>query len=307
MKYVIHWEDVTLSRFYHAALRRAIVKTFPVWQAMGFHITHNHYFEPVPDTRNLSDELWRNHSALVGVAIPLKEEQQRFLDSLSAFRDEYEALPRTRSEANGNLFYLENRSFESVDGEVYYAMIRSRKPAQVIEVGGGFSTYLAAQAMIKNGTGNLTAIDPHPNAILRKGFGGLSRVLAVPIQDVPLGVFEGLTAGDFLFIDSSHIVSIGSDVLYEILEVLPRLKPGVIVHIHDVFLPSHYPKNRVLGKKEFWNEQYLVQAFLEFNSAYQILFAASYMHLKHPEVLAGVFSSYNRDSRWPGSLWLQRC
>jgi len=110
---------------------------------------------------------------------------------------------------------------------------------------------------------------------------------------------------DILFIDSSHVLKIGSDVQYEYLEILPRLAPGVLVHLHDIFLPMEYPKNWILTDHYFWNEQYLLQAFLIHNVAMKVLWAGSYMHLQYPAILEQTFSSYNRGKRWPGSFWMQ--
>ena len=116
----------------------------------------------------------------------------------------------------------------------------------------------------------------------------------------------GLEAGDVLFIDSSHMLRIGSDVQFEYLEILPRLKPGVIVHIHDIFLPAEYPRNWVHDKHIFWNEQYLLQAFLAFNASFEVLWGGSWMHLNHPAELESAFQSYKRENQWPGSFWIRR-
>ena len=101
-------------------------------------------------------------------------------------------------------------------------------------------------------------------------------------------------------------LKIGGDVQYEILEILPRLKTGVIIHLHDIFLPLEYPKEWVLRAYYFWTEQYLLQAFLSFNKNYEILFAASFMNLYHPHRLEHAFNSYMRDKVNPGSFWIQR-
>ena len=115
-----------------------------------------------------------------------------------------------------------------------------------------------------------------------------------------------LARNDILFIDSSHVVRIGGDVLYELLEILPQLAVGVVVHLHDIFMPAEYPKNWVLKNKRFWSEQYLLQAFLAFNKDFEVLWGSSYMHLMHPEMLEAAFPSYRRDRWWPASFWIRR-
>ncbi len=191
-------------------------------------------------------------------------------------------------------------------------MIRHFKPRKIIEIGSGYSTYLLAQAILKNKKENdgyeceLVAVEPYPNDILKAGFPGLFKLIPNKVQDIPLSIFEKFRDNDILFIDSSHVLKIGSDVQYEFLEILPRLKKGVIVHIHDIFLPAEYPKESVLKKYRFFTEQYLLQAFLAFNDSFELLFAASYMHLKHPDKLEASFYSYEREARWPGSFWMRK-
>jgi len=101
-------------------------------------------------------------------------------------------------------------------------------------------------------------------------------------------------------------LKIGSDVQYEYLEILPRLRKGVLVHSHDIFLPSEYPIEWVLKNHLFWNEQYILQAFMAFNRSFEVVLAASYIHMTHPEWLESAFSSYDRITRWPGSFWMSR-
>jgi hypothetical protein len=102
------------------------------------------------------------------------------------------------------------------------------------------------------------------------------------------------------------VLRTGGDVQYEFLEILPNLRPGVIVHVHDIFLPAEYPKRIIMKQCRFFSEQYLLQAFLAFNSNFEVLWASSFMHLNHPDLLEKAFSSYTRESRWPGSFWIRR-
>jgi predicted O-methyltransferase YrrM len=207
-------------------------------------------------------------------------------------------------------YYVNNRIFESVDGEMLYAMIRHHKPHRVVEVGSGFSTLLSAQAIARNARDDvgyrceLIAIEPHPSPWLRSDRS--IRLIDTEVQDVPLSLFTSLEENDILFIDSSHVLRIGSDVQYECLEILPRLSQGVLVHFHDIFLPSEYPPDTIFKGYQFPNEQYIVQAFLSFNDAFQVLWGGSFMHLAHPDRLEAAFASYSHEARWPGSLWIRR-
>jgi hypothetical protein len=148
--------------------------------------------------------------------------------------------------------------------------------------------------------------------------------METPVQQVPLQTFRELRAGDILFIDSSHVVSMDNDVLYEYLRILPELAPGVLVHFHDIFTPLDYPEKFVKTNLCFWGEQYLLEAFLAFNSAYRVVWSASAMQKFHPDALRDAFpdweGSFARmpedlkvfaptlDGRnvWPCSFWIER-
>lgn len=299
-----------INKAYNLVLRSFIKKSFPIWQWLGFFIIQNHLYQPIPDTRTLKDELWLKQSELAGINIDKGAMSNLLSQFSSKFKDEYESFPRTKTLIPFQ-YYVNNRGFESVDGEIYYCMIRYFKPKRVIEIGAGNSTYLAAQALLKNKEeygidAELIAIEPYPNDTLRKGFLGLTKLIEAKVQKVDLSEFSKLKKNDILFIDSSHVLKIGSDVQYEYFEILPRLNKGVIVHIHDIFLPAEYPKKWVLRKHRFWNEQYLLQAFLIFNSVFEVLWGGSYMHLRHPEKLEETFSTYNRKKVWPGSFWMRK-
>jgi len=284
---------------------------FRFFENKGFHVTPVNFYQPIPDTTTLKDDLWKKQSELVGINI--NEKNQINLLSLfsTRFKGEYSNFPRNKTTVPYQ-YYVDNGAFESVDGEILYCMIRHLKPKKITEVGSGFSTLLSAQAVLKNIEDDssyeceLTAIEPYPNEILVKGFPGFSKLLTKRVQEVPLSEFEKLKENDILFIDSSHVLKIGSDVHYEYLEILPRLGKGVVIHAHDIFLPAEYPREWVLKEYWFWTEQYLLQAFLSFNEVFEALWTGSYMHLKYPEELEAAFNSYNRNERWPASFWMRK-
>ena len=302
----------TLNRLYALLLRRLVLseRAFLLCQKCGFHVTQNHYYQPVPDTAKLLDDLWLQHSELAG--LDMNELRQMELLSLfqSRFRNEYELLPR-RSTGKPHEFYLENGAFVNVDAEILYCMIRHFKPRRIYEIGSGMSTLLSAQAVLRNEQDaclpcDLVAIEPYPNDMLQRGFPGLSRLVQSPVENVPLSEFNNLSENDILFIDSSHVLRIGNDVQYEYLELLPRLNRGVVIHVHDIFMPAEYPKEWVIRRRLFWTEQYLLQAFLSFNNSFEVLWAGAYMHLKNPEKLEAAFSSYDRNRTRPGSFWIRK-
>src|SRR5207248_11512645 len=148
-------------------------------------------------------------------------------------------------------------------------------------------------------------IDPFPGELLRSGsIPALQSLIEKKVQDLDVEFFSQLDPGDVLFIDSSHTVKMGGDVNYLFLEVLPRLRPGVLVHVHDIFLPFEYRRDWVLDECRFWTEQYLLQAFLAFNSEFEVLMANSYLKHYHEEDLKAEFPTLRR---WEGgSFWMRR-
>lgn len=147
-------------------------------------------------------------------------------------------------------------------------------------------------------------IDPYPNMIVRSNF---RKLIMERVENIPLSTFNVLDESDILFIDTSHVIKTGNDVAYEYLKVLPTIKKGVFIHAHDIMLPYEYPKERLLKKHIFWNEQYLLQAFLTFNSAFKVIWASCFMHRNHSSKLAEAFKEYNATPLIPpGSFWFQR-
>src|SRR5581483_6898051 len=223
-------------------LRAVLRRTFPLWERLGLHVVPNHYSQPIPDTRALGERPWARPSELVGIAMN-EPAQLALLASFAArFRDEYTRFPLHGSGRPGEYFLL-NSMFIGVDGAVLHCMVRHFRPRRVVEVGSGFSTAVSAAALLANARetsvlGELIAIEPQPRPELRAGLPGLTRLVDTPVQALPFSFFDALDDGDVLFIDSSHVLTIGSDVQHLFLEVLPRLRRGVLVHVHDIFLPD---------------------------------------------------------------------
>ena len=297
-----------LSRFISAVMPICLQSTeirqlFQSWERHGFHVTPAHFYQPIPDTQSLPETLWTQPSELVGIDMNEAMQLDLLRRHFPKFRDEY-AQFATEPSGEENRFHLGNQLFDGLDALVAYCMVRHFQPRLIIEVGSGFSSLLTAQAAVKNNSSSLVCIDPFPSDFLVAGFPGLESLIQKPVQDVELGFFSRLESGDILFIDSSHTVKIGGDVNYLFLEVLPRLKPGVIVHVHDILLPFDYRRDWVLDELRFWTEQYLLQAFLTFNSEFEVLMANSYLSRYHERDLKATFPS---SPFWGGgSFWIRR-
>ena len=277
---------------------------FPLWEDHGFHLTPVHFYSPIPDTRTLGEDIWQRESQLVGVDMNDAVQLRLLEEVFPAFRAEYEQFPPGPTNL-AHEFHFNNGMFDGLDALVLYCMVRQLKPNLILEAGSGFSSRLSARAALRNGNTRLVCIEPYPSEILKAGFAGMSELIEKNVQEVGLDVFQQLDARDILFIDTSHTVKCGGEVNYFFLEVIPRLKPGVVVHVHDIFFPGDYPRHWIKDWHIFWNEQYLVQSFLAFNTEYEILMCNNYLSRRYPAKLQATFAG----SPWqiPGaSLWMRR-
>jgi Methyltransferase domain len=276
---------------------------FPVWERRGFHVTPVHFYQPIPDTQSLSEALWTRSSEVVGIDMNESRQLDLLRNCFPEFRDEYEQFP-TKETGQPGRFYLNNNLFDGTDALVAYCMVRHFQARLILEIGGGFSSLILGEAAAKNSGSSLICIEPFPQEFLKRGFPGLHSLIEKKVEDIDLEFFSQLSPGDILFIDSSHTVKIGGDVNYLFLEVLPRLNPGVIVHVHDIFLPFEYRRDWVMEEFRFWTEQYLLQAFLTFNSEFEVLMANAYLCHYYKEDLEAVFPSL---ASWGGgSFWMRR-
>ena len=257
----------------------------------GMDLVVRHYYSPIPDPADFGPGFWDEQSDMPGVEINdaeyLKILEQVVPAWLPEFRNRYHVTKPT-DEFNG--FYLVNGVYMAVDAHVYYALIREFKPAKIVEVGSGMSTLIAADALAENRKeghpATLTSIEPNPSAYLRAVQG--IELIQAKVQDVDLSTFSNLGPNDILFIDSAHVLREGNDVQFEYLELLPRLGDGVLIHIHDVSLPRRYP-SVYYDEGGYWNEQYLLQAFLAFNKRFEVIWPGNYVMLAHEGKMTAVF------------------
>lgn len=217
---------------------------------------------------------------------------------LQQFRSRFATLHNASKNDVGYSFA--NDYFHSPDAEVFYTIIRTHKPARIIEVGSGHSTKIARQAIIDGKLNcRLISIDPQPRAEVRSL---VNEFVSERIEDVDLAVFGTLQAGDILFIDSSHEVRIGNDDAFLYGKILPRIADGVLIQIHDIFLPYEYPFE-MLREARNWNEQYVVQAMLSFSDAFEVIWPGYFLQRTRAD-FASLFP-HNTGQR-AQSLWLRK-
>jgi SAM-dependent methyltransferase/predicted O-methyltransferase YrrM len=268
-----------------------------------------HYYSPMYDARELAErreEIW---------TAPLREtpgidwredEQVRLCREVFAGQQRLELAHDPTGDAT--VYHATNNQFPALDAWVLEGLLRHARPRRMIEVGCGYSTLVSARVNREHldGATRLTCIEPYPRDFLEAGVPGVTDLRVEKIQETPLELFDELGENDVLFVDTSHTVKTGGDVPWIFGEIIPRLRSGVYVHVHDVFLPGEYPEEWVL-EGWGWNEIYLVRAFLSFNDAFEVVWGAQYMLNRHPEeVLAAFPGQREYIDRGGGSLWLRR-
>lgn len=288
-------------------VRRAGIGRLPHSRAMllraGCFPVLDHYYEPAFHNEPLR-ELLSTHRDLPGISWN-GDEQLQLLASFS-YNDELASV--SRQERGIHEFYMDNGAFGSGDAEYWYNLIRFKKPKRIIEVGSGFSTRMARRALAANEREDPQyscehiLIEPYEHEWLEEL--GIA-VIREKVENCDMRMFEKLGADDILFIDSSHIIRPRGDVLFEYLELLPTLNVGVIVHIHDIFSPRDYPAEWIIDKVRFWNEQYLLEAFLTSNREWKIIGALNYLQHHDYEQLNAKCPFLTPD-REPGSFYIQK-
>jgi predicted O-methyltransferase YrrM len=281
-------------------------RTRALFRTLGVYPIRSHYYEPLFETNKLLRPLEEDRKL---TAVDLNVSGQLDLLKKFSYQDELTSFPMDRESELS--FYYDNNAFGPGDAEFFYNIIRYVRPRRIIEIGSGHSTLMARNAITANQlddpkyTCTHVCIEPYENVWLKELDVELIRT---PVELVDLSVFAELEENDILFIDSSHMIRPQGDVLFEYLELLPILNSGVFVHIHDIRTPKDYWPAWLDRDFRFWNEQYLVEAFLSFNNQYEVVAALNFLKHHHPAELADSCPVFGkRISFWePGSLWIQR-
>jgi methyltransferase family protein len=268
------------------------------------------YYSPVPNLDELPEGFWGRESPMHGVDFDTASQLAFVEEELAPYLSEFD--PPLEPTGVADEYFMRNEFYGGVDAQLLYAVLRRFGPARVLELGSGYSSLVVEAAAERNRQEQRelrhTVVDPYPSGIFSERFTKSREIMARRAQDVPLSVYEGLTAGDVLLVDTTHTVKLGGDVTFLVLEVLPLLRRGVLVHIHDVFLPWEYPREWFEEEEWFWAEQYMIQAFLALNSEYEVLFGTQALARKHPTALAELISSFKhaRANGEYAALWLRR-
>jgi predicted O-methyltransferase YrrM len=200
--------------------------------------------------------------------------------------------------------------YESGDAEYLFSIIRKFKPKKIIEIGSGYSTLILLEALKKNKLEDkqyecvLTCIEPYEKPWLEKLEEDLLRE---KVEDIDLNFFNILSENDIFFIDSSHVIRPQGDVLFELLQILPSLNKGVLIHIHDIFSPKDYPESWIIKDHRLWNKQYLLEAFLTCNSSFEIIGSLNLLkHQYFKEISKKLPILRKQQHREPAAFWIRK-
>jgi len=254
-------------------------------ESAGVNITPCNFYSSTPSLADIEHSFEYNEDVAPYLLDEIFEpkKMETLLEELCQYSSEFS--PETHGdEDHCKNFFWGNSQFSYSDAMAYFAFIRHYKPKNIIEIGSGFSSLVALEALQKNGVGSLTCIEPYPRTFLENRQDlCLKKIRA---QDVSEDFLNGfLNDGDILFIDSTHTVKTGSDCLHIYLRLLPKIKKNIYVHVHDIFLPFGMPKNWLLDHHIYWVEQYLLLAFLIDNPKISVLFGSAYHHAFNPQLL----------------------
>src|SRR5437867_7454333 len=290
-------------------LLRRLLKAIPALDQLLFlrGAFTGHFYSPIPSLK----EIRKHREVIFKVArelpgIDLREKEQLSLVEVFA-RDYYRDQPFREERTDELTYFFHNEAFCHCDAIILHCLLRHFRPRRVIEIGSGFSSCvtLDTNRLFLNDSIQCVFIDPYSTVLKTLRGGNVEGLHIIPkrVQDVPLDVFTALDSGDVLFIDSSHVSKVGSDVNNILFNILPALRPSVRVHFHDVFYPFEYPENWIVNGRS-WTEAYLLRAFLQFNDTFEIELFPNYLTRFHQDFFKQRMPLCLKD---PGaSIWLRK-
>ena len=268
-----------------------------------------HFYSPIVDVKDAQVVKEVHERLLAPPPAGVEIDIQRMRETMRLLASHHGKFPFSRQPQEPYRFHWDNPYFGAHDASILFSMLLAFRPRRVIEVGCGHSSCLLLDTneMFPGGAMKLTLIDPfldHLRALFGpKGAPG-TRMYPQKLQDVPLEIFGELEANDILFIDSSHVSKTGSDVNHYLFRILPSLKPGVLIHVHDIPWPFEYPETWVLEDKRSWNEAYALHAFLQYNAQFEILYWNDFIASQLLDELRFLMPVCAENGG--GSLWLRR-
>lgn len=269
-------------------------------ERVGIQFLVRSFYTPIPQLRGLSDAPWERQSPLAGIDLGLERQAAFLAGELAPHLAEFRPTVAEYDPANG--------SYPPVDADLLFAMVRRLRPRRIVELGSGHSTLVAALAARANAADGeapeYRVFDPWPD-VASAAIPGVTALEPLTARDVPLERFRALGEGDVLLVDTTHTVKVGGDVNRIVLEILPELAPGVVVHFHDIFLPHEYPRSWIEDLGLIWQEQYLLQAFLAMNPGYEVVLSNHALSRARPELMARHVRGWSEGAA-PAAFWIRR-
>jgi len=289
-----------IARWRARAARRFSLLARRAARRAGFHLVRADFYSPIPDTDAVPASAWAEPSPMPGLDLDLDAQVALLEGPLAPLLAQFRP---PRHAASG--YFFDNAMYGLIDAAVLWALVRSSRPATVLEIGAGFSSLVVDAALAANGAGEHRVVDPYPSPLLAQ-LRPTASVRALPATDVPLEEFAALRAGDVLFVDTTHTVRIAGDVLYLLLQAVPALAPGVLVHVHDVFRPYEYPRFFFDEVGVVWQEHYLLQALLAFNDRFEVVCANHALWRERRPALDALIPGLAGFDQGPSGFWFRR-
>jgi len=302
----MHVTGSTLVRFVPKKVVRALLTALEtqhqVAESAGYHVYPHSYFSPLLLRKEMELDRLEQRRRLPGVEID-EEKAIALVEKLGCYAAELESVPY--KPVNGDLFWFANDWFSDFDAAGLYSLLRHLKPKRYVELGCGFSSLMSSRALARNCADgfdcDVTYADPSPRLEIASKVTG--QVIQKRVQDLPFDLFTSLEAGDVLFVDTSHVVKFQSDVVLEILTILPSLNEGVWIHVHDVFTPYDYPLEWLLKPLFSNNEQYALEALLSGGRRYAVELPLFLLWKEHRESMKRFFP---RGQLRPQGFWISK-
>jgi hypothetical protein len=267
-------------------------------QDLGVTITPSNYYSEIPTIADI-ERTFAVKPAMYCADLFDSEKLGQYILELMPFASEFDP-PQQVDESGEGVYGWDCGMYSYSDAMSYYSIIRHLRPKKVLEIGSGFSSLIALEALKKNGSGSLMCIEPFPREFLKKNTS--IDLVQKPAQEITAQyINDSLDDGDILFIDSTHTVKHGSDCLHLYLNLLPAIKKNILVHVHDIYLPESFPISYLRDKQIYWTEQYLLGAYLMDNAKVNILFSSFYNSRHNRDLLLRMM--HGRCTPGGAALW----
>lgn len=299
---ILQRDQLIAERDHLRAEKEYLTKTWMTWMPPG------HFYSPIASIDEVKLREKELFDQIPDQILGVNLNEQKQLELLKHFKLFYDEQPFESEKKEGLRYFFENPNYLYSDAIFLHCMIRHLKPKRIIEAGSGYSSCvtLDTNELFFNNSIACTFIEPYPEllySLIKEDDKDRIEIISKKLQEIEVSKFEELTSGDILFIDSTHVSKIGSDVNYIFFQILPRIQSGVYIHFHDIFYPFEYPKSWIYEGRA-WNEDYVLRAFLQYNHQFEIQLFNTYLEYFHEAYFHQEMPLCMRNTG--GSIWLKK-